>query len=122
MEIGYLGGILRRSPAAPRRAAGCAPGAVKEDWGWMGQDSELFLHAHGSLCLHMTWDSLAIVLRGYARPRGADALDLERVVEEVRCHYLEHGELAVEDLEGSFTLALLDGQAQRVLLYRNLIG
>jgi asparagine synthase (glutamine-hydrolysing) len=122
MEIGYLGGILRRSPAAPRRAAGCAPGAVKEDWGWMGQDCELFLHADGSLCLHMTWDSLAIVLRGYARPRGADALDLERVIEEVRCHYLEHGELAVEDLEGSFTLALLDGQAQRVLLYRNLVG
>ncbi len=44
------------------------------------------------------------------------------MAEEIRCHYLEHGELAVDWLDGSFTLALLDGQARRVLLYRNLVG
>src|SRR5207237_7876799 len=58
-----------------------------------------------------------------ARPAGsAGPLDLERVAEEVRCHYLEQGVLAVDDLDGSFTLALLDSQAERVILYRNLIG
>src|SRR5439155_2096527 len=33
-----------------------------------------------------------------------------------------HGELPIEQLEGSFTVALLDGRAGRVLLYRNLVG
>ncbi len=56
------------------------------------------------------------------RPGCTGALDLDRVAEELRCHYLEHGTLAVDDLEGSFTLALLDSQGERVILYRNLIG
>src|SRR5262249_53067677 len=41
---------------------------------------------------------------------------------EVRGQYLEHGTLAVDGLDGSFTLALLDGPARRVILYRNLVG
>ncbi|MHB1424438.1 MAG: asparagine synthase-related protein [Gemmataceae bacterium] len=121
MEISSLGGILKRRPVQRRPAVGT--GAIDEDWGWMGEDTELFLHAVGPSCRLFTWDALALLIRGYARPRsGQEALDLERVAEEIRCHYLEHGELAVEGLDGSFTLALLDGQAQRVLLYRNLVG
>ena len=121
MEISYLGGILERGPVERRPAVGA--GTIDEDWGWMGEDAELFLHASGPCCRLFTWDALALLLRGYARPSsGQEPLDLERVAEEIRCHYLEHGELAVEWLEGSFTLALLDGQARRVLLYRNLVG
>jgi asparagine synthase (glutamine-hydrolysing) len=121
MEISYLGGILQRGPLERRPAVGA--GAIDEDWGWMGEDAELFLHAAGPCCRLFTWDALALLLRGYARPcSGQEPLDLERVAEEIRCHYLEHGELAVEWLDGSFTLALLDGQAQRMLLYRNLVG
>ncbi|MGH7224107.1 MAG: asparagine synthase-related protein, partial [Gemmataceae bacterium] len=82
-----------------------------------------FLHAAGPCYRLFTWDALALLIRGYARPRQDQGpLDMERVAEEVRCHYLEHGELAVAGLDGSFTLALLDGQARRVLLYRNLVG
>lgn len=121
MEIGYLGGILERGPLERRPTVG--PGTIEEDWGWMGEDAELFLHAVGPCCRLFTWDALALLVRGYARPTdGEEPLDLERVAEEVRCHYLEHGELAVTCLDGSFTLALLDGQARRVLLYRNLVG
>jgi asparagine synthetase B (glutamine-hydrolysing) len=121
VEISYLGGILERGPVERRPAVGA--GAIDEDWGWMGEDAELFLHAAGPCCRLFTWDALALLVRGYARPSsGQEPLDLERVAEEIRCHYLEHGELAVEWLDGSFTLALLDGQARRVLLYRNLVG
>jgi asparagine synthase (glutamine-hydrolysing) len=64
-----------------------------------------------------------LLLRGPVRSVDAPgSLDLERVAEELRCQYLEHGYLAVEGLEGSFTIALLDGQARRILLYRNLVG
>jgi asparagine synthase (glutamine-hydrolysing) len=121
VEISYLGGILERGPAERRPAIGA--GTIDEDWGWVNDDAELFLHATGPCCRLFTWDALALLVRGYARPNGSsEPLDLERIAEEIRCHYLEHGELAVDWLDGSFTLALLDGQARRVLLYRNLIG
>jgi asparagine synthase (glutamine-hydrolysing) len=121
VKISYLGGIFKRGPVERRPAAGA--GAIDEDWGWMGEEAELFLHAAGPCCRLFTWDALALLVRGYARPiRGQEPLDLERMAEEVRCHYLEHGELAVDWLDGSFTLALMDGQGQRVLLYRNLVG
>ena len=118
----FLGGIWRRG-RDNRRLHAPPPEAVNEDWGWVGDGAELFLRGAASSCRVFTWDGLAILLRGYARPAGMTGpLDLERVAEELRCHYLEHGELAVEDLEGSFTLALCDSHAEKVILYRNLIG
>lgn len=117
----FLGGIWKRGPAG-RRPGGPSPEAVNEDWGWVGQRSELFLRGDAVTGRLFRWDDLAIFLRGYARSAGSGPLDLERVAEEIRCHYLEHGTLAVDELEGSFTLALLDSQAERVILYRNLIG
>jgi asparagine synthase (glutamine-hydrolysing) len=118
----FLGGIWRRGKENRRRHAP-SPEAVNEDWGWVGEGAELFLRGAAASCRLFTCDGLALLLRGYARPAGqAGPLDLERVAEELRCHYLEHGELAVEELEGSFSVALCDSQAERVILYRNLIG
>src|SRR4051812_29327674 len=123
MEASYLGGILNRAAAEGRRSASLPAGTVEEDWGWVGDGAELFVHGASPCCRLFTWDSLALLVRGYARPVGVTgAPDLERVAEEVRCQYLEHGKLALESLEGSFTLVLLDGHARRVLLYRNLVG
>jgi asparagine synthase (glutamine-hydrolysing) len=84
---------------------------------------ELFLRGAAACCRLFTWDGLALLLRGYARPAGVGGpLDLERVAEDLRCQYLEHGTLNVDELDGSFTVALLDSQAERVVLYRNLVG
>jgi asparagine synthase (glutamine-hydrolysing) len=114
-----MGGAWRRE-AAVRWTLPAGPGGTAR-WSHSGGDTELAVQAAGVRLF--TWDALALVVRGYARPAGAVAdLDLERVAEEIRCHYLEHGELAVDNLDGSFTLALLDGQAGRVCLYRNLVG
>ena len=57
MEISYLGGILQRGPVERRPAVGA--GVLDEDWGWMGEDAELFLHATGPCCRLFTWDALA---------------------------------------------------------------
>src|SRR5258708_33527812 len=122
MGTGFLGGIWKRGPLERRHAAP-TPDAVNEDWGWVGTKTELFLRGDPTTTRLFRWDGLAILLRGYARPAGVSGpLDLERVAEELRCHYLEHGTLAVDDLDGSFTVALLDGSAGRLLLYRNLVG
>src|SRR4051794_2260429 len=109
MSTTYLGGIWQRGTGerARRGVAPPSPGSVEEHWGWMGGRAELFVRGAPACSRLFTWDSLAILVRGYARPRGsAGAIDLERVAEEVRCRYLESGTLAVDDLDGSFTLAL----------------
>ena len=85
-------------------------------------DNEMTLEVSGG-CAHLfSWDTLNLLVRGYVRGSQNGPLDIEAVAQEIRCHYLEHNELAVAGLEGSFTLALLDSQAGRVILYRNLVG
>jgi asparagine synthase (glutamine-hydrolysing) len=119
MEINYQGGWSNRHGMVdPPTSATCSP-----SWSYQDGESTFFLHNQGNGARLFTWGSLALLLRGYVRPRGTEwPLDLDRAAEEIRCHYLEHGELAIEELDGSFTLALLDGVARRVLLYRNLVG
>lgn len=116
MDTGYLGGARITSHADGRSLASA-------DWRWDGPDTSLFLNARGSSVRLFDWDGLVLLVRGYARPGGSSGpLDLERVAQQVRGEYVEHGTLAVDGLEGSFSLALLDGPARRVILYRNLLG
>lgn len=119
----FLGGVWKRGALDGTKRTALSPERVNEDWGWVGDSTELFVRGAAACCRLFTWDGLALLIRGHARPTGASGpLDLERVAEELRCHYLEQGELAVDGLDGSFTLALCDSQAERVLLYRNLVG
>jgi asparagine synthase (glutamine-hydrolysing) len=92
-------------------------------WTFAGHAAAVELTADPCCAQVFTWDSLSLLVRGYARPAGStEPLDLEGLAEGIRCHYLESGDLAVDGLDGSFTLALLDGQAGRAVLYRNLVG
>jgi asparagine synthase (glutamine-hydrolysing) len=117
MDTSYLGGAL--APDASRRH----PLAAEGIWQWTGLAADLFVGARGDCARIFTWDGLLLLIRGYTRPAGSTSpLDLERVAQQVRGEYLEHGTLAVDALDGSFSLALLDGPAGRVILYRNLVG
>jgi asparagine synthase (glutamine-hydrolysing) len=105
-----------------RRTTDSFPSAA-ECWTYSSDETDLFVQGCGPGWRLFTWEGLALLIRGYVRAAGTSgAAEVERLAEELRCHYLEHGDLAVERLEGSFTLALLDGQARRLLLYRNLVG
>jgi asparagine synthase (glutamine-hydrolysing) len=65
----------------------------------------------------------AVQLRGCVRvPGEARRACLADIAEAIRAHYLHHGELPVKELEGTFTVALLDGREGRVVLYRHLGG
>ncbi len=109
MDTSFLGGVLNR-PTTDAPAAG-----------WNAGDA--FLRADAPGCRLFTWDSLAVLIRGYARAPGCvGSPDAETLAGSLRCHYLERGELAVDGLEGSFSVVLIDGAARRVLLYRNLVG
>lgn len=123
MESSYLGGMLARSAMEQRRATNATAFAGDETWWNVTGEQELFLRVRGGCFRTFAWDTLTLLIRGYARPSGSTGpLDLERVAEEVRVQYLENGSLAVDGLDGSFTLALLDAQTRRVLLYRNVVG
>jgi asparagine synthase (glutamine-hydrolysing) len=115
MEISYLGSMHRRgSPPQP---------LSRESWSYNDAAQGASLRVRGAACRLFTWDGLAILFRGYARPAGSTGdLDPGRIVEGLRCCYLERGELAVDGLEGGFTVALLDAAGGRAILYRNLIG
>jgi asparagine synthase (glutamine-hydrolysing) len=111
-HINFLGGICKR---------GAAPKQTGEEWGWIGASHELFLRGASAGTQLFKWDGIALLLRGYAR-QGDGPLDHSRIARFLHDEYLSTGELAIDDLEGAFTVALLDSRAERVLLYRNLIG
>jgi asparagine synthase (glutamine-hydrolysing) len=117
MDTGFQGGAF--APQASRRPIPSAEGV----WQWTGLAADLFVRARGDSARVFSWDGLLLLIRGYARVAGSgNPLDLERVAREVHAGYVEHGTLSVDALAGSFTLALLDGPAGRVVLYRNLVG
>src|SRR5262249_50687090 len=119
VEFGYRGGVC---PGRGTAMTAVPAGDSNEHWSYPAREQSLFVDARGCARLFV-WDALALLIRGYARPVGSTLqLALETAAEEARVHYLECGDLAVEELDGSFTLALLDGQTGRVLLYRNLVG
>jgi asparagine synthase (glutamine-hydrolysing) len=117
---GYFGGIVPRGCAADHRPVG--PFAGQDEWDQQGSDTVLFVQARGESCRLFTYGDLAVLVRGYVvssregPPEAALAADL------VARHYREHGDLPTDQLEGSFTLALVDSRDGRLLLYRNLIG
>lgn len=125
----FLGGIWKR---------GMAPTSTGEEWGWVASATELFLRtgfdsggnkgntlrshlSHSVGCRLFTWDGIALLMRGYARS-GGGTMDLNRIADDIYRRYLSTGSLAVDGLDGAFTLALLDSRDERVTLYRNLIG
>src|SRR5947209_5169240 len=123
METGYFGGILERGAADRLRPADRVPWPADASWDWAGTDAELFLHARGPCCRLFDRGARALLFRGPVidhtsrRPR-----DLERLADRLHDAYLAQGTLALDGLEGSFTVALLDGEAGRLLLYRNVVG
>ncbi|WP_165250231.1 asparagine synthase-related protein [Paludisphaera soli] len=60
-----------------------------------------------------------MVLSGDEGPPSSRA---DRAVEAAFAHYAARGDLPAERFEGSFTLVLIDEEAGRVLLFRNLVG
>jgi asparagine synthase (glutamine-hydrolysing) len=107
----YLGGMQTRPAASPL----LSPNA----WRAIGTSQELFLDCRGNAVVRQD-GPVAVLLRGTAS--SADSQRLEAVAEGVLRQYRQHGTVGVERLEGSFTVAVLDGNRERVLLYRNLAG
>jgi asparagine synthase (glutamine-hydrolysing) len=106
----------------PRGAAGLLQ-ADDGHWRVVTDDQELVLRAEGVHCHLVDLGPVAVLLRGLAVPSGAGLpRDLDAVARAIGARYLESGDLDVDGLEGSFTVAVLDAGRGRLLLYRNLVG
>lgn len=114
MEIGFIGGIVRRSDDWS---------AYEANWSWCDGDIESFLSARGDDCRLFAEDDIAVLIRGHVvdthsrRPR-----DVAGIAARIRQAYRDNSTLPIDGLEGSFTIGLFDGPNQRLLLFRNVMG
>src|SRR5438067_4373068 len=117
MEIGYIGGIVKRGAADwPARTDW-------ERWHWAGAEFEACLLAGGAGCRLYSRGELCVLLRGFIADTWAPwPGDMKRLADRIIEAYRDEGTLCIDGLEGNFTIALLDGPAGKLLLYRNLIG
>jgi asparagine synthase (glutamine-hydrolysing) len=112
----FLGGIL--GPAAAERLDWRFPQLTR----WLYPNAECLLAAEGDRQVFERGQLLAIV-RGYAVPkRDGHATQGRELARFVCSHYEKHHELPIEELEGNYSLVLVDRRAGQVLLYRNLVG
>jgi len=119
MNTGFLGGVVDRSQPLP--ALGDAVDG--DTWQWADRDSVAFLQARGHCCTLFTQGPLALLVRGYVSRSWTRApLDLDSTAQQILDLYRSQGTLAIDGLEGSFTLVLMDGRIGKALLYRNLVG
>lgn len=117
MQIGYIGGIGKRGTLNQTVIPGW------DSWHWADQDAEAFLQAGGAGCRLFDHGSIAVLIRGFVLDTWSRTpADLELLANKLVEVYRNDGMLHIDGLEGSFTLALLDAPAGRVLLYRNLVG
>ena len=123
METGYFGGILDAHAAHRLRPTKEAPFADGTGWEWTGPLGECFLHARGACCRLFARGARVLLIRGpVVDPAARRPNDLALLSDKLHRCYQSRGTLILDGLEGSFTLALLDGEASRLLLYRNLAG
>ena len=123
METGYFGGILDRRAAERLRPAKDGPFTDATGWEWVRPGGECFLYARGPCCRLFARGARVLLIRGPIIDTTAQRPnDLALLADRLHRLYRNRGTLALDGLEGSFTLALLDGEANRLLLYRNLAG
>ncbi|MCI0458264.1 MAG: asparagine synthase-related protein [Gemmataceae bacterium] len=113
-QNGYLGGILTRAAAerVPEWAENVIPGGPSR---W-----SLFLRTEGDFLQRFSAQGVTVLLRGCAAAPGWASPG--RLLQDLHWYYITHGELPLDRLEGAFTLLVLDGMRDRLLLYRNLAG
>lgn len=117
MEIGYIGGIVRSE------AVQIDPKTGWQAWRWTHNERESFLFAGGAGCRLFARFDVAILLRGFVTDTWSrQPHDLDLLASKLLRVYRQEGSLHIDGLEGSFSLALVDGKAGKVLLYRNLVG
>ena len=123
METGYFGGILDHASAERLRSTKTLPFGGGSGWEWDCPAGECFLNACGPCCRLFPRGPRVLLVRGpIVDTTARRPNDLALLAERLHRLYLARGVLALDCLEGSFTLALLDGEAGRLLLYRNLAG
>lgn len=116
----YSGGFIK-TPLAERLSQSARGDSASRTW-WEASVGErrMFLVASGPHAVMSKSDDLAILLRGQVV--GSDGnVNLAVLADRIRDRYRESGSLCFADLEGSFSVVVMDAKRSRVSLYRNLV-
>jgi asparagine synthase (glutamine-hydrolysing) len=91
-----------------------------------GEPRRLFLGCSGNGVRFRRFEGISIVVRGLLRFNtvAKNILNREESDDFARLYryYTQYGTIPYEQLEGSFTIAILDAIKTKILLYRNLVG
>jgi asparagine synthase (glutamine-hydrolysing) len=109
-----------RPPIAEETGSGCQKGGQTVKWLFANEHRALSLLANGPSYRKVSTDSAILLLRGHA-VANAPLPQASDVAHSIAQYYESTGALPLHCLEGAYTLALLDGNRGRVLLYRNLV-
>lgn len=122
-KIGFIGGFAARDVAG--RILAQDPPRTEFDGGWCLShgDSALFLEGQGGSVQTFDLGEVKVLVWGQLKSSAeAAGTHLSSAVAAIVGHYVQSGSLPVNQLVGSFALALLDRTAGRIVLYRNLFG
>ncbi len=107
----------------PRSASQSATASTESSWTATQGDRELGLQVSGSLWRIHRFQQTAVLLRGFCVTRSdGRLLTGDEAAHFIHDHYILHDDLPVDELDGSFTITLLDARRGWTLLYRNLVG
>ena len=81
----------------------------------------------GCRCQGPSWKKVdcapgTVAIRGQISLTGRPDLSRDGIARLLWEQYRGHGELAIDGLEGSFTVVLVDPSAPQVILFRNIVG
>jgi len=120
----YWGAVLGKS-AAVRLDRAAEAGLENGDVCWRHSHArlEMLLRAGGAHWQVSEFGDCVLLVRGtLVLTENANRTAKIDAAKYVQQHYRKHGDLPIDELEGGFTLVLLDAQAGRAVLYRNLVG
>jgi asparagine synthase (glutamine-hydrolysing) len=126
-KVGFLGG-WGESRFSARMASNVGYADLLESSGRERENAHrrLFLGVSGTGVQMRRFDGATIVVRGLLRfnQTAKNSLDHAESDDFARIYrfYAKCGTIPYDRLEGSFTIAILDTQKQKILLYRNLVG
>src|SRR5262245_14040691 len=113
--VSYSGVVADLASMERLRGPAAQLPAADGHWRAVTADQELFLRAVGVHCHLVEVGPVAVLLRGLAVPSGAARPPHPaEVARAIGARYLEGGDLDVDGLEGSFTVALMDARRGRL--------
>lgn len=118
-DIGYLGGILKRNAVDLQQGE---HNPSEESWHWTSEDFVCFLHRRGHNSCLRAREGICALITGHVVRRDQPLHTVQDIAEYLIQSWGRTHSLPLDELDGSFTVVLMDGTDLCTVVYRNLFG